>query len=194
MAGSGSAWIKPKKRQGLRAAAITQVPHPTAVRPGQRYFPLDSRARNAVTLRVVGVRARPGRCEARREDASARLVLVDRARLLKVDDVGAGVHYRFVGYASRVGYRTHACVVAVDDEWARLVCPEWHPAMAITVATGGLPPALREPGAWVACKGDLGATAPAKTGLRDFVAPASGFDPTSLHPVALVDPEPGPAD
>jgi hypothetical protein len=181
--GSGSAWIKPKKQPGLRAATITAAPHPLSVRSGQRYFALDSRARNRATLRIVRVGS--DHCEARREDAGARIVRVERARLLAVDDAGAGVHYRFVGYASRSGYRTHACVIALDGEWARLVCPEWHPGMPITVAAAALPPAQREPGSWVACKGDLGATAPARTGLRDLMPPAPRFDPSTLHPVAV---------
>jgi len=185
MGASGSAWIKPKKRQGLRAAAITDVPHPRSVRTGQRYFPLDARARNPVTVRVV--RTGRGGCEARREDTGARIVRLDEARLLAAGADGAGIHYRFVGYAPRTGYRTHACVVAVVDGWARLLCPEWHPAVPITVAAGGIPPALRGAGSWVTCKANLGATAAAGTGLHAFTAPAAGFDPSALHPVAVAD-------
>ena len=184
---SGSAWIKPKKQRGLRATAITEVPHPTSARAGQRFFPLDGRARNAVPIRVVRARAAAGHCEARREDASSRIVRVDTARLLAADETGAGVHYRFVGYAPRASYRTHACVVAVAGGWARLICPEWHPAMPIAVAAGGLPQALRAVGSWVACKGDLGATTPAAAGLHAFAPPAASFDPATLHPVSPVD-------
>lgn len=185
MGASGSAWIKPKKQPGLRAAALTDTPHPRTVRPGQRYFPLDPHARNRVTLRVV--RTSAGTCEARREDASGRTVRLDQTRLLAADDQGVGVHYRFIGYAPRAGYRTHACVVALEGRWAKVVCPEWHPGIPITVAAAAIPPILQAAGSWVACKADLGATGPARTGMRDFMAPAPAFDPSRLHRVAMPD-------
>jgi len=186
MGASGSAWIKHKKQPHLRAAALSDVPHPRMVRTGQRYFPLDGRARNPVTLRVVRVAA--GACDARREDAAMRIVRIEAARLLAADEHGAGLHYRFLGHAARVSYRTHACVVELDGGWARLICPEWHPGVPITVAAGGLPPALRHVGAWVACKANLGAAAPAATGLHGFMTPVKGFDPAELHAVALPEP------
>ncbi len=181
MGASGSAWIKPKKRQGLRADAITDVPHPRAVRPGQRYFPLDPRSNSRVTVCVT--RASES-CQARREDVKRALVRVTAKRLLATREDGSGRHYRFVGFAAR-SYQTHVAVVDVAGSWVRVVCPEWHPGLAITVAAGAVDPAHRTPGSWLACRADLAADSPSRVQPRGFTLPAAGFDPDRYHPLAL---------
>jgi hypothetical protein len=192
MGASGSAWIKPKKRRGLRAEPLSNLPHPRFAREGQRYYPLTSRAANVVTLKLV--RAVADRCELKREDSDERRVRVTTERLLQAGQDGLGVHYRFVGFAPRSGYATHAVVVEAGASFARLVVPEWHPGLSVPVATGSLPRELRAPGAWLACRADLGADAGARVQPHAFAPVAATFDPARHHAVTVPAPEPGDAD
>jgi hypothetical protein len=181
MAGSGSAWIKHTKHKGLRAAAITDAPHPAFAREGQRYFPLDSRARTRSTLRVT--RVLDGECELRREDGTRSTVRLKTRRLLAVDADGVGRHYRFIGYAPRAGYATHIHVVADEGAWTRVVCPEWHPELTIAVAAAALPASSRDVGSWLACRADLSADAPARLQPRRFAVVDPLFNPSRYHAV-----------
>jgi hypothetical protein len=183
MGASGSAWIKPKKRKGLRPELFANTPHPRRVRVGQRYFPLASRATNVATLRVTRVRGEL--CELRREDDAGRAVRVRAGRLLATGDDDAALYYRFVGFAPSAGHPTVAAVVSTGPAWTRLVFPEWHPGVAVPVATGSLPSALRQPGTWLACRADLSADAGARLLAKGFDAVASDFDPEAFHPIAV---------
>lgn len=180
MGASGSAWIKPTKRSGLRAEAMLEVPHPRWVRKGQRFFPRRPGPGGVrVTVRVTAV-GDDGRCTVVREDFEARVGTAATSRLLAVGPDGAGSHYRFVGFVPRSGYDTHAYVVAVERPWARLVLPEWHPALVVTVAAGELP-AEGVPGAWLRCRANLGAGRPVEVVPARLKEPARGFDP-SIYP------------
>jgi hypothetical protein len=183
MGASGSAWIKPKKRQGLRSEQMRNIPHPVAVRPGQRYFPLSTRQRTRVTLRVTRVAG--DTCEARREDTDGRTVRIPVERLLATDAHGAARFYRFIGFAPGRRYQTHAWVVAIGAPWAQLICPEWHPRLPISIALQALPPRLQVPGAWVSCKADFSADAPARVMPTGFAPPRRGFAPQDLPPVDI---------
>jgi hypothetical protein len=185
MGATGSAWIKPKKRTGLQPESLKDVPHPRFVRPGQRYFPLDAGNRRKTAIRISRVPAGRDRCEGRREDGGGVPVRLAVSRLLLVTPEGDGRHYRFLGYASRAGYTTHAVVVDSSEAWIRMICPEWHPALPITVARGGVPAELRASGTWVACRGDLGAGAAARVGLTAFRAPSRRFDP-GIYPAPRI--------
>ena len=184
MGASGSAWIKPKKRKGLQPDSLKGAPHPRFVRAGQRYFPLAASNKRKATIRITRVVAGADRCEGRREDENAAAVRLAVARLLAVDDLGAPRFYSFVGHAQR-SYATHAIVVERSTAWLTLVCPEFHPGVPITVAAGAVPAALRAPGTWLACRGDLGAPAAAKIELRAFLAVERTFDPERYAPPAI---------
>ena len=179
MGASGSAWIKPKKRRGLRSDAITNAPHPLTVRSGQRFYSLDRRQNTRVTIKVL--RVLEDRAQVQREDVEARKSTLAISRLLATAPDGSGRHYRFVGYASRAGYATHVYVQDSGPAWTHIICPEWHPDLPIIVATGALPADLRAPGTWLACRADLGAAVPAHVGPHRFAAPQDGF--VSLRPV-----------
>jgi hypothetical protein len=61
----------------------------------------------------------------------------------------------------------------------RVVVPEWHPGIVVTLAAGELPPECRNAGAWLRCKANLGAGQAvelAPTRLRPAEPP---FDPSS---------------
>src|SRR5262245_19016252 len=71
-------------------------PHPLAVRPGQRFWPLAGRRKRPFVVRsvdeiVVGTRL----------DGAGEPVRVTVARLLATDEDGHGRHYRLLGFASR---------------------------------------------------------------------------------------------
>jgi hypothetical protein len=181
MGASGSAWIKHKKRRGLRSDAMTNLPHPRDVRAGQRYFPLASRAKNVVTLKVL--RTTGDTCELKREDDVGKLVRVRSSNLLATGPDGTGRLYRFIGFAERSGYPTQAFVLDVDAPWAQLVLPEWHPETPVTIAAGSLASALRTPGVWVSCRANLGADAGARVQPTRFSPVPADFDPSIHHPV-----------
>lgn len=185
MGGAGSAWIKPKKRDGLRPAMLAAVPHPMFLRPGQRFAPRRaSGRRGSVTVRIMRAAAEDERVLAQREDDDQTTVRLSAARLLAARADSHGLHYRFLGHVPGRRYRTHAVVVSADAHWARVVCPEWHPKLAIAVAVGGLPPEARHAGAWVRGVADLGAGQPGHVQLRELAPPEAGFDPGRYHPVA----------
>jgi hypothetical protein len=192
MGGAGSAWIKPKKRDGLRPDVLTRLPHPRSARPGQRYFPLVRAGRSRTTICVTRLIAGSDSATATREDGERRAVAVKLTRLLALDTAGRGRYYRFLGLKPGRLYATHAQIVELDGSWARLVCPEWHPELPITVALGSLPPMLRERGAWVGCRADLGAANPASVSPTAFTAPDTGFSALIYPPVAAVETPPPP--
>lgn len=180
MGAAGSAWIKPKKRSGLRPESIRQPAHPRVLRAGQRFFPLTG-SKGVARAPLQVVRLRPGgeHCDARRDDRNWQLVRCSVARLLAIDDQGDGCHYRFVGFAPRT-YDTHALVVGVDGPWARLILPEWHDALAVTSSARALPDELREFGRWLSCRANLGADNPAKVMPTRFGSPRRDFRPELL--------------
>jgi hypothetical protein len=124
------------------------------------------------------MRVLDGSCIVRREEPHARSARVRTDRLLATTGDGAGRYYRFIGYAPRTGYATHAYVIDSEDEWSRVACPEWHPGLAITIATRSLPTGHTAPGTWLACRADLSADAGARVCPHQFVPAEPGFDPS----------------
>jgi hypothetical protein len=182
MGASGSAWIKHKKQTNLRADAVMDIPHPRFVRSGQRYFPVaGARARSRVPMQVI--RVIEPLCELKRDDADGGTVRLRTARLLEVDGEGNGRYYRFLGYAAKAAYQTHAVVIEVAEPWARVICPEWHPGLAVSVAAAMLPQRFRKRGAWLSCRADLSADAPARVRPHGFAPPDGIFDPACYGPV-----------
>jgi hypothetical protein len=156
------------------------LPHPRYVRAGQRYFPLQRSARSRATFWITSAPRGSDSCAAKREHADGREIILKLKRLLAADALsGRGRHYRFLGYKAGRSYATHAQIVGIDESWARLACPEWHPALAITVALATVPPMLRVDGDWVACRADLGATSAAALKLGRIASPDPSF-PRSL--------------
>jgi hypothetical protein len=184
VAGSGSAWTKPRKRTGLRPAQLADRPHPSFVRTGQRYFPLHRSGKNRVTIKI-GRPAPGGAWDGARDDGHR--VRVTAARLLAADEDGRGRYYRFVGYAPR-RYDTHAIVIGADATWTRLVLPEWHPSLTVTVSTGTVPPSARALGAWLRCSANLGAERAAHLEVDRILPPGAGFDPARYPPVTAEPP------
>jgi hypothetical protein len=118
-----------------------------------------------------------------REEPDGVTAALSIARLLATDEEARGRHYRFLGYVPSPSYRTHAKVQAVEGPWARLILPEWHPELFVTVASGELPAACRSPGAWMSCKANLGAGRPVEVTPRAMAPAATSFDPRR-YPVA----------
>lgn len=178
MGASGSAWIKPKKRKGLRPDAFDEQPHPRVVRVGQRYASLRGRAG---ALTIVKLLPDGERCEAKRDTpegtTTARLKL---ASVLAATPEGEGRYYRLIGYAAR-RYKTVAQVVEIDEAWIRVICPEWHRRLPIAVAPGALAASDRTPGRWLVCTANLGAPTAARVEPERFAPVAATFD-AALYP------------
>lgn len=140
-------------------------PHPLAVRPGQRYWPRAGRRKLPFVVRRVSGEQVVGQ----RLDNDGRVVHLTAARLLATRDDGQGRHYAFSGHIPR-RYATHAVVVALEDERATLVVPEWHPARPVVLPARQLPAGAVRVGAWFAAQADLSASSAPRLALAGFVA------------------------
>lgn len=134
----------------LSDSGYGRPPHPLRVRAGQRYWPRRAACRRPFAITgapagefVVGVRA----------DGARERVRTSTRRLLATRLDGQGLHYSFLGWQSR-RYRTWAIVVELDDAWATVVLPEWHPARPVRLLARLLP-AHAGLGQWLTVRANL---------------------------------------
>jgi hypothetical protein len=164
-------------------------PHPLAIRPGQRFWPLSGRRRRPFAVRAVD--ADGGRAVGRRLDGAGETVRVTLERLLALDDGGQGAHYRLLGFLPG-RYTTWATVVALDADDAVLVLPEWHPARPARCPARLLPSDARAVGSWMRCTADLSQPRTARLGLTGL-RPAEDPGPGLCHRPAWTPPVVKPA-
>jgi hypothetical protein len=166
LTGGGKVHGTKSPQQTAAGAGYGEIPHPLRLASGQRYTPLRGRRRRPFVVTKV---APDGRVTARREDGSDELVSLTASRLLALNPDGVtGRHYRFVAYKPGRRYRTFAVVDDVDDDAAWLVLPDWHPARRARQPIRLLPPEARTPGAWLACKADLGVASGGSLNIADL--------------------------
>jgi hypothetical protein len=104
---------------------------------------------------IISVRG-DGSVRAAKEDGKREPLILRAERLLAVDELGRGRHYRFIAYRQGRRYRTHAYVAAVDGAQATLVVPEWHPLRPVHFPLRLIPPQAQHIGMWMTLTADLG--------------------------------------
>jgi hypothetical protein len=120
------------------------------------FTPLAGRHRMLLTVvRVDGEWA-----QTKRLDGRAVRCSVDR--LLEVDGLGAGLHYRFQGWHPlRRGYRTQLEVLGIAGDRFQVRLSEWQPDLVVDLPAAELPTAMRMPGAKGSCMADLSSSSAA---------------------------------
>jgi hypothetical protein len=182
----GGARHKSNSPRPTAAQGAGPLPHPVRLVSGQRFVPLGKRRQRTFTLTRV---AADGTVRAVKEDGAKERIQLRAQRLLACDDRLVGIHYRFIGYRAGRRYRTYGYVVAIADDTATLVLPDWHPARTVRFPERLMP--VVAPGLWLELSADLGQPRAGALNLADLrirgEAPPKGChqpDPELLRTLA----------